>query len=155
MEKPTDVKDIFETHNIKMYLYGISYDKKVIKYGMSCPENHVMLGERLYRQIGHQKSWADNRIKGPCGAEWLMMEEEFALRYGVPIGNELNIKIWNFTNYNFISTDKRKEINSAEAELITKHRDHYRELPIGNLYDEEAAKDRPYIPQEVVSRLFE
>lgn len=154
MSSPAEITKEFIDRKVDKYCYGISYDQKVIKYGMSCPKHPIMLGERVYRQVAHSKTWGKNRIKGSSGSEWLVMAEEFEARYGKSIGHDLAIKIWDFTNYPFLSIHPKNEINAAEAELITAHRDFFKELPIGNLNDEEDAKSMPYIPQQIVSRLF-
>jgi hypothetical protein len=131
------------------------YKGIVIKYGMSA-DNSRNFGERLYRQIAHGESWGAQRISGSSGADWRIIESDFENLYGSKIHKDhITIKIWNMSNYPFISIDPWTEVYYAEQSLIDTYNSIVGEKPIGNINDDANYKRKGHIRQDTFGGLFE
>ena len=82
LQSPYDISLFMKSHKIDKYLYQIMYKGIVIKYGMSA-DNSRNYGERIYRQIGHLRSWGTQRLNGSSGSDWRIVEEDFETLYNM------------------------------------------------------------------------
>ena len=155
LQSPYDISLFMKSHKIEKYLYKIMYKGIVIKFGMSA-DNSRNYGERIYRQIGHLRSWGNQRLTGSSGSDWRIVEEDFENMYGIPIDkNYIKIKIWDLTNYPFITINPWNEVLILESQLIARYVDAVGEKPIGNINDEANAIRRPAIQTSTWVKLFE
>lgn len=155
LSSPYEICTIMKRLGIECYVYSITFKGILLKFGMSA-DNSRNYGERLYRQVGHSKSWGALRLKGSCGSDWRIVEEEFLDLYNIPIEkNHLKIKIWDLTNYEFETIDKINEILYIESTLIQKYKDLCGEKPLGNIHDDEQIFRRRAISQKTWNGLFE
>jgi hypothetical protein len=152
-----DIRDAFKNKGISKYVYRINYKGVVLKYGMSCERfKSKDPGDRLYRQIGHSESWGPQRIDGSSGSDWRIIEEDYNKLYGTKIDRmSISIQVYDFTHYDFVSTDPRKEVYFAEQELIELYRDIVGEKPIGNINDDPLYRKKGYIPKKTFDANFE
>ena len=152
---PYDISLIMKSLKIDRYCYQIMYKGIVIKYGMSA-DNSRNYGDRLYRQIGHSKSWGKQRLNGSSGADWRVVEEDFLDVYGFPIdvGN-MTVKLWDLTNYPYVTINPWDEVNAIEAQLIDAYVQAVGEKPIGNINDEANVIRRAGIRIDTMDRLFD
>ena len=157
LSDPCEIADLFRQHGIEKYVYRISYKGITIKFGMSCPSaSTARHGDRLYRQIGHNSSWGDQRLTGSSGADWRVIEEDFEKEYGFKIDhNCMSITVWDLTNYPFETIDPSKEVNAIENSMIEKYTDIAGSKPIGNINDESTIKKKSSIPKDLMDDLFE
>lgn len=140
---------------IDKYIYQIMWKGIVIKYGMSA-DNSRTFGERVYRQIGHSKSWGDKRLVCASGADWRIIEEDFFNKYGFDLDKDnLSIKIWDVTNYPFITINPWDEVYFMEQELIRKYTEVVGSKPIGNVNDDKNIIYKAHIKQSTWSDHFE
>ncbi len=152
---PFDISLIMKALKIDKYCYQIMYKSIVIKYGMSA-DNSRNYGERLYRQIGHSKSWGKQRLNGSSGADWRIVEEDFLDLYGFPIDIDyIKIKIWDLTNYSYVTINPWNEVNAIEAQLIDAYVKAVGEKPIGNINDEANVIRKAGIRLDTMKHLFE
>jgi hypothetical protein len=154
LDKATDICKIMKAYDIKKYCYQIIYKGIVLKYGKSADKCRVH-GERLYRQIGNCNGW-DKKLTGPSGEEWRDIEKRFKKMYGFPVDKDyVKIRIWNLTDYPFVSIDTNTEITAIEGFLIEQYINAVGEPPIGNLRDEHVAIRKSFIPEKLFKNLFE
>lgn len=133
---PYDISRYMKRHKIDKYLYQIIYKGIVIKYGMSADKARDY-GERVYRQIGHIRSWGQDRLTGSSGSDWRIIEEDFNNLYGMDIDRMfVKIKIWDVSKYPFQTITPRNEIFIMESELIETYVRVVGEKPIGNINDD-------------------
>lgn len=160
---PYEISDLMKQFKIRKYLYSIRYKGIILKYGMSA-DNSRTYGERIYRQIGHSKSWEHEldaygntkRLSGSSGADWRVVEEDFEKLYGFPIDRkQMTVTIYDATNYPFETIDSWTEINAMENDLIERYRELVGEKPIGNINDEDNARRRPKILKSTWAGLFQ
>jgi len=131
-----DICRIMNKAKINKYVYQIMWKGIVIKYGMSADKSRTY-GERLYRQIGHSKSWGDQRLVCSSGSDWRIIEEDFETLYGIPLDKDnLKVKIWDASNYLFQTVVEWNEVYYMEQELIRKYQEVVGEKPIGNINDD-------------------
>ena len=155
IDAPYDISLIMKALGIDRYCYQIMYKGIVIKYGMSA-DNSRNYGERIYRQIGHSKSWGSKRLTGSSGADWRIIEEDFLDLYGFPIDKDhMKIKLWDLTNYPFVTINPWDEVNAVEAQLIDAYVDAVGEKPIGNINDEANVIRKAGIRVDLMVDLFE
>ena len=155
LETPYDISSYMKKHNIDKYLYMVKYKGIVLKYGMSA-DNSRTYGDRIYRQIGHSKSWGDLRLTGSSGSDWRIIEEDFETTYGCSIDkNFLKIKLWDVSQYPFETINPWHEVLMMESQLISKYVDAVGEKPIGNIHDDANVFRRPAIKKETWKSLFE
>ena len=154
LRDPYEICHILKSYNTDKYLYRIKYKGIVIKYGMSA-DRSKSFGERVYRQLAHSASWGELRNTGSSGADFRIIEEDFFNLYGISIDKDhLEVKIWDVTNYEFLSTNPRNEIIRMENELIEKHISVTGEKPIGNINDEANIKTKGLVPTVLAKKLF-
>lgn len=152
---PYDISLFMKKHKIDKYLYQIMYKGIVIKFGMSADRSRNY-GERIYRQIGHLRSWGNQRLNGSSGSDWRIVEEDFENLYGIAIDKDhIRIKIWDLTNYPFTTINPRNEVLILESQLIARYVEAVGEKPIGNINDESNAFHRPAIRTSTWLKLFE
>ena len=133
---PYDICRMMRKAKIDKYVYEIMWKGIVIKYGMSA-DNSRAYGERLYRQIGHSKSWGEKRLVCSSGSDWRIIEEDFANTYGMDLDKDhLSVKIWDATNYLFETINPWDEVYFMEQELIRKYKEVVGSKPIGNVNDD-------------------
>ena len=133
---PYDICRMMRKAKIDKYVYEIMWKGIVIKYGMSA-DNSRAYGERLYRQIGHSKSWREKRLVCSSGSDWRIIEEDFANTYGMDLDKDhLSVKIWDATNYPFETINPWDEVYFMEQELIRKYKEVVGSKPIGNVNDD-------------------
>lgn len=155
LNSPYEISLFMKSHKIDKYLYQIMYKGIVIKFGMSA-DNSRNYGERIYRQIGHLRSWGNLRLTGSSGSDWRIVEEDFENMYGIPIDkNHIKIKIWDLTDYPFTTINPWNEVLVMESQLIAQYVDAVGEKPIGNINDEANAIRRPAIQTSTWVKLFE
>lgn len=155
LNDPYEISKIMREYKIEKYCYKIMFKGIVLKFGMSA-DNSRNYGERLYRQIGHSKSWAEKRLNGSSGSDWRIVEEDFYDMYGMAIDrSHMKVMVWDLTNYPFVSIDPWYEIIAIENQLIEKYKDAVGEKPIGNINDESSIQRRSYIRTETFDRLFD
>lgn len=131
-----DICRMMRQAKIDKYVYEIMWKGIVIKYGMSA-DNSRTYGERLYRQIGHSKSWCGKRLVCSSGSDWRIIEEDFLNTYGMDLDkNYLHVKIWDVTNYPFETINPWDEVYFMEQELIRKYKEVVGSKPIGNINDD-------------------
>lgn len=136
LTSPYEICRIMRKSNIDKYVYEIMWKGIVIKYGMSA-DNSRAYGERLYRQIGHSKSWGDQRLVCASGSDWRIIEEDFENQYKFPLDKDnLKITIWDATNYLFTTINPWDEVYFMEQELIRKYKEVVGVKPIGNINDD-------------------
>jgi hypothetical protein len=154
LSKPSDISKILKVFSIRKYIYRIVYKGIVIKYGMSM-DNSKNFGERIYRQIGHCKSWDKERLNGSSGSDFRIIEEDFNKLYGSEIDHKfITITIYNLTNYVYQTTDEWTEIISIENSLIEDYVRLVGQKPIGNINDEAHINRRPRPLKAIVDKFF-
>jgi hypothetical protein len=154
---PSELCSIFKQHNIKKYVYSFVYDNAVtVKIGMSSPRSPSQIwGERVYRQLAHAFSWGPKRIDGSSGADWVIIERDFKLKYGVELDhNKLMLVVWDVSNYDFQSFNHFKEVESMESEKIDQHIRLLGEKPIGNINDEANKRNRKFVSVDAYNSIF-
>jgi hypothetical protein len=152
---PYDISTYMKNYKIDKYLYQIMYKGIVIKFGMSA-DNSRNYGERVYRQIGHIRSWGERRLNGSSGADWRIVEEDFEKLYNISIDKDfIKIKLWDLTNYPFETINPWNEVLILESQLIARYVDAVGEKPIGNINDEANSIRRLSIQTSTWLRLFE
>jgi hypothetical protein len=152
---PYDLSLSMKNLKISKYLYQVTFKGIVLKYGMSA-DNSRSFGERIYRQIGHSKSWGNSRLTGSSGSDWRIIEEDFFNLYGIEIDrNFMVVKIWDVSNYPFTTINPWFEINAIEQQLIERYVLAVGEKPLGNINDESNAIIRPAISKNTWQQLFE
>jgi len=155
LEEPYEICRLMKTKKIDKYVYQITWKGLVIKYGMSADNSHNY-GERLYRQIGHSKSWGDKRLNCSSGADWRIIEEDFLNLYGFDLDkNNLKIKIWDVTNYPFETINCWDEVYLMEQTLILKYQNIVGSKPIGNIHDDKNVFNKSYITKKIFGDLFD
>jgi hypothetical protein len=153
--EPWEIIKLIKQLGIKSYVYEIKHNNVTIKYGMS-DASTTQKGERVYRQIGHLDSFGANKLVGPNGSEFLDINKDYKYKYGCDIDhNNISITIWSFDNYNYRTIDTVKEIIDAETELIETFKNHYGELPIGNIDDNRLWKRKSAPRKDVCDALFD
>jgi hypothetical protein len=154
---PYEITDLFSQMKIDKYVYRIKYKGIVIKFGMSCPSSSsARYGDRVYRQIGHNKSWNTKRLTGSSGSDWRIIEEDFTNEYGFNIDhNHMTLTIWDLTNYPFRTCNPFLEVNAIENSLIEQYVDITGSKPIGNINDEANIKKKSAVPKELANFLFD
>jgi hypothetical protein len=154
LNDPFDISIILKQFKVRKYLYRIVYKGIVIKFGMSA-DNSRNFGERIYRQIGHCKSWDKKRLNGSSGSDWRIIEEEFFNLYGLYIDHKfITITIYDVTKYPFQTISPWDEIISIENSLIEDYVAIVGEKPIGNINDESNIKRRPKILKTTWDGIF-
>ena len=155
LDDPFDISRILKQFKIRKYLYRIVYNGIVIKYGMS-GDNSKNYGERLYRQIGHCKSWGNKRLTGSSGSDFRITEEDFEILYGFGIDHtKLTITVYDCTQYPFITINWWDEVLAMETYLIKKYVELVGTKPIGNINDEKNIQRKPKILIKTWESLFE
>lgn len=150
-----DICKLLGKAKIDKYVYEIMWKGIVIKYGMSA-DNSRAYGERIYRQIGHSKSWGDKRLVCASGADWRIIEEDFKNLYGMELEKDfLKIKIWDVTNYPFVSINPWDEVYAIEQELIRKYKEVVGSKPIGNINDDRNIIYKAHIKKSTWDQYFE
>jgi hypothetical protein len=163
LSQPYDICKYFAFHGIDKYVYRIVFQDKardedaLLKYGMSAAKSYSRdWGERLYRQLAHCYSWGPLRIDGSSGADWVIIERDYFMKYGVPVTHSnLIATVWDVTNYEFQSFDPGKEVEDMEREKIEEYILQYGEKPIGNINDESNKRHRTYVPKNTFNNLFD
>lgn len=136
LTKPYDICIMMRKAKIDKYVYKIMWRGLVIKFGMSA-DNSKAFGERIYRQLGHSKSWGEQRLVCASGSDWRIIEEDFLNQYGVPLDkDELVVTIWDASNYPFQTINPWDEVYFMEQELIRKYTEIVGSKPIGNINDD-------------------
>jgi hypothetical protein len=152
---PYDICHLLKQHKVSKYAYRIMYKGIVIKYGMSA-DNSRNYGDRLYRQIAHAESWGAKRNNGSSGADWRIIESDFEKLYGFKISKDyITIKIWNMSNYSFVSFDPWTEVYYVEQTLIESYNTIVGEKPIGNINDDSNYKRKGHIRKDTFGGFFE
>lgn len=159
LTSPRDIIIFMEQNNIFNYVYKIDVikDSKLYcaKIGMSADKSRDK-GERLYRQIAHLKSWRKQRILGPSGADFVIVEELFKKRHKFNINHKnCKLTIYDMTKYSFISFNVRDEILAVEETLIYEHEKKYGNKPVGNLLDSYSNRDKAVVEKMHFNKLFE
>lgn len=153
--EPSDISYMMKQFKIRKYIYRIVFKGIVIKFGMSA-DNSRTYGERLYRQIGHCKSWGHNRLGGSSGADFRIIEEDFKNLYGIEIDHkDLNITVYNCTTYPFKTISPWDEIEEMETTLIKEYTNLVGARPIGNINDDANIRRKPKILSNTWNGLFE
>lgn len=158
LSEPSDICRFFKKHNIDKYVYIFMYnDILIIKIGMSAAKSASRIwGERVYRQMAHALSWGYQRIDGSSGADWVIIERDFKVKYGIDLDHrKLTLIVWDVSNYKFQSFNTFKEVEDMESEKINEYIQLYGEKPIGNLNDEANKRNRTYVYKELYNNLFE
>lgn len=154
---PSEIADLFRQYNIEKYVYRIRYKGIVIKFGMSCPSSSsARHGDRVYRQIGHNRSWNDKRLTGSSGSDWRVIEEDFEEEYGFNIDHRhITLTVWNLTNYPFETVKPFFEVNAIENSLIEQYVEITGSKPIGNINDEANIKKKSAVSKKLADGLFD
>lgn len=155
---PSDINEYMRLHGIEKYLYRFTEGKSiVIKYGMSCATaDSARFGDRIYRQVGHMQSWGAARLDGPNGSEFRDIDEEFKNQYGHYIDHKnVELTVWDLTNYQFDTISTTNEIKAMENSLIEAHVNAVGYKPIGNIKDESYIKSTAGIPVDIWNHMFE
>ncbi len=136
LTSPYDICKLLGKAKIDKYVYQITWKGIVIKYGMSA-DNSRAYGERLYRQIGHSKSWGKKRLVCASGSDWRIIEEDFKNLYDLDLEKDyLKIKIWDATHYPFETIRPWDEVYAMEQEMIRKYKEATGSKPLGNINDD-------------------
>lgn len=155
LDAPSAISTIMKSYKIDRYCYQIMFKGIVLKYGMSA-DNSKNYGDRVYRQIGHSKSWGDKRLNGSSGADWRIIEEDFLDLYGFPIDKDyMKLKLWDLTHYPFVTINPWDEVNAIEAQLIDAYVQAVGEKPLGNINDEANVVRKAGIRVDLLANLFE
>jgi len=159
LNSPRDIIDFFTKKRIDRYIYEISivFNGKLItiKFGMSA-DNGRDFGDRTYRQMAHLKSWGAQRILGSSGADFVVVNDLWRVKYNCDIDHKLClIKIWDLTNYPFKTLDPREEILAFEEIMIWNYENTFGEKPIGNLLEKYSHKDKAIIEKLTLQRIFD
>jgi len=135
--QPYDISIIMNNQKVRKYLYRIKWKNVVIKFGMSF-DNSRNCGERVYRQLGHCKSWGTQRLNGSSGSDWRVIEDDFYNLYGFHMDHrDIELTIYDFTDYPFVTANEWSELNSMEIHLINSYTKLVGSKPIGNVHDDE------------------
>ena len=153
---PAEITHYFKAHSIDRYVYCITFKDVVLKFGMSAASADTReWGERVYRQLGHCRSWGVNRISGASGAEWNEIEFDFLLKYGIGLDHkDIVLKIWDVTNYDYVSHNPKLEVEKMEAELIHNYTAMTGIKPIGNKQTGARNVSRGYVKTATIASLF-
>lgn len=155
LNDPYDICKMMRKAKIDKYVYEIMWKGIVIKYGMSA-DNSRAYGERLYRQIGHSKSWGAKRLVCSSGSDWRIIEEDFFNMYGFDLDkDQLRIKLWDATSYPFETINPWDEVYFMEQELIRKYKEVVGTKPIGNINDDRNIIYKSHIKKSTWERCFE
>lgn len=149
-----DLRSVFKHANIRKYIYRINYKGLVLKYGMSSDVKSDP-GERVYRQVGHAFGW-EYPLEGSSGDDWYIIEQSVVDQYGITMHKDgLTVKIWDLSQYPFMSLTPNVEIKRIESELIQLHVDTVGEKPIGNIEDDTKIFKKCMISAEIYNRYIE
>jgi hypothetical protein len=106
--------------------------------------------------LAHAFSWGYLRIDGSSGADWLVIERDFKLEYGIDLDHrKLSLIVWDVTNYNFKSYTPFKEVEDMERERIEEHIKLTGKKPIGNINDESNKRNRTYVSKQLFEKVFD
>jgi len=158
LSEPSDLCKIFKHYKIDKYVYEFVFDNAIkVKTGMSAAKSISRTwGERVYRQLAHAFSWGHLRIDGSSGADWLVIERDFKLEYGIDLDHrKLSLIVWDVTNYNFKSYTPFKEVEDMESERIEEHIKLTGKKPIGNINDESNKRNRTYVSKQLFEKVFD
>lgn len=135
---PVQISHVFKKHGVTGgYIYSIKCKGIVIKFGMSL-DNATNYGDRVYSQIGQLASWGSHLYRG-SGAEFIHTASDFKQMYNTELDHrDMEVTVWNFTNYKYTLLDHRVELRQFEAELIRRYKDLTGKMPLGNLRSEES-----------------
>ena len=153
-DNPWELRSVFKESKIFKYIYRINYKGIVLKFGMS---SDVLSdpGERLYRQIGHAYGWG-SPLKGNSGDDWYVIEQAVTDLYNIEMHkDDLTAKIWDVTNYPFISITPATEIKRMESDLIQSYASCVGTPPIGNIDDDKKIFKKGMITSEIFNRFIE
>jgi hypothetical protein len=155
LNSPYEICQRMRKAKIDKYVYEIRWKGLVIKYGMSA-DNSRAYGERLYRQIGHSKSWGAQRLVCSSGSDWRIIEEDFEKEYGLPLDKDnLQITVWDASNYPFETINPWDEVYFMEQELIRKYKEVVGVKPIGNINDDKNIIYKARIKKSTWENMFD
>jgi hypothetical protein len=155
INSPYEICQLMRKAKIDKYVYEIMWKGIVIKYGMSA-DNSRAYGERLYRQIGHSKSWGVQRLVCSSGSDWRIIEEDFEKEYGLPLDKDnLQVTIWDASNYPFETINPWDEVYFMEQELIRKYKEVVGVKPIGNINDDKNIIYKARIKKSTWENIFD
>lgn len=153
--EPSQILHYFKLHGIKKYVYKIIGHNIPIKYGESSTDNSKQYGNRVYSQIGGLESFGINKLNRSNSKMFRELAELYQIEYNKVLNhNDVTVEIWSFDNYNFVTTDHKKEMQQAESELIQTFRSTYTAMPIGNIDDGSSSFKRPAVIASVFNQCF-
>ena len=154
LTKPYEICEIMKNKGTDWYIYRITYDGIVLKYGISA-DNSKNNGERIYRQIAHGSFWGPLQNHGSSGRDFRGVEDALFDKYGITIDRaRLSVKIYDVTNYDFQTMDPFKEIEVMESELVDRYVEATGQKPIGNIEHKKFSSKVPGIPAVLYNDLF-
>lgn len=155
LESFNEISEIFGTLSITKYVYDFTFNRTVIKYGISADFSYTW-GERVYRQAGHLEGW-NKRLQGSSGSDMRIINEDYTNQCGTKLNRDgmyLTIRdLSNATNDN--SSDRAWPCRKLERELIQSHINQFGKAPIGNKDDERKMDQRTYVSTTTLSSVFE
>lgn len=155
MDSPKEICQMVKSLKIDRYVYGITHEALVIKYGMS-DDNRPLHGERIYRQVGKLFSWGRSRLLGPNDITFEAIDEKFKNLYGKYMDHKnITIQIWSFDNYPFETIHEDVEILKAEKELIDNYKKFNGVVPIGNEDEMDYVSKKTTIRKNIFEKFFE
>jgi len=150
-----EISDIFSELRITKYVYDFTFNRVVIKYGISADFSYTW-GERVYRQAGHLIGW-DKRLQGSSGSDMRIIDEDYSNQFGVRLNrNGMYLTIRDLSNAsNDNSSDRAWPCRKLERELIQAHVNQFGKAPIGNKDDEKKIDQRTYVSTHTINSIFE
>lgn len=148
----TQIKGIFRRSKIDRYIYDIKYNGHTIKYGISHQANQ-QAADRIYTQIGHMPGWNKPLLKRSDKKTGKAIRDMMAKVSPNFHKNDVEIDIYDFTNYPFQRDDTvYAEMQNAEEELKEQYYQQFKKYPAGNIKQEGI---RSIVKNEVLDQLFE
>lgn len=156
LTEASEISRMMKDRGIREYLYRVAYKGSIVaKYGMSFPKSTTsQAGERIYRQVGHMHGW-ETLLNSKSGADWADVENAFYQQHGIVMHkDDMVVTVWDFTQHQFQTIDRKSEIRVIEGYLIQTHIDVMGHKPAGNI-KEEGKVSRTKISSDVFTSMFD
>jgi len=146
-----EISHILKQHNVRRYAYGWIYQNLLHYNGMSA-DNARRYGDRVTREAGHFKGWKNRLQETTSGRDLYLKAIEY---YPLIHKDDLELKVWDFTNYNWSVKDKPFiDLEVAEDELMMSHKKIYGEIPLWNQRDMQYAQQRRVVTDQTFDNFF-
>ncbi len=129
-----EIKTPLRDREVKKYVYTFISIFGVMKFGSSKNKEWEkgQYGDRIYRQAHHIPGWATTQAgKNTSGDDFIPVINQ----YPTLTKDQVLIKVWDMTDYPFLSSVAPKELEEFENELIQDYVSLFGVRPIGNKKD--------------------